>query len=58
VDLKKGRVLLSAAARQVLDVRTVEVRSGRHERGLRAYSTIVAACQARWWLCPSDPAMW
>ncbi len=42
VDLKKGRVLLSAAARQVLDVRTVEVRSGRHERGLRAYSTIVA----------------
>jgi RND family efflux transporter MFP subunit len=42
VDLKKGRVLLSAAAREVLDVRTVEVRSGRHERGVRAYTTIVA----------------
>ena len=42
VDLKNGRVLLSAAARRVLDVRTVEVRSGGHERGVRAYSTIVA----------------
>ncbi|MFM8289552.1 MAG: efflux RND transporter periplasmic adaptor subunit [Planctomycetaceae bacterium] len=42
VNLEKGRVALSAAARDLLDVRTVEVRSGRHVRGVRAYTTIVA----------------
>lgn len=42
VDLRRGRLLLSAPARRVLDVETTEVRSGRRERGVPAYASIVS----------------
>lgn len=42
IDLKAGHLTLSRAARDVLDVRTVEVRTGEVEGVVRAYATTVA----------------
>lgn len=42
IDLKAGHLTLSRSARDVLDVRTVEVRTGQVEGVVRAYATIVA----------------
>ncbi|WP_459556787.1 efflux RND transporter periplasmic adaptor subunit [Lacunimicrobium album] len=42
IDLKAGHLTLSRSARDVLDVRTVEVRTGQVDAGVRAYATIVA----------------
>ncbi len=42
IDLKAGHLTLSRSARDVLDVRTVEVRTGHVDEFVRAYATIVA----------------
>ena len=42
VDLAKGRITLSKAARDLIDVRTVEVEQREGTERLRAYATLVA----------------
>ena len=42
IDLKAGHLTLSQSARDVLDVRTSEVRTGQVEGVVRAYATVVA----------------
>ncbi len=42
VDLKKGRITLSKAARDIIDVRTVPAERRDSTERLRAYATIVA----------------
>lgn len=41
IDLKNGQLTLSRAAREILDVRSVEVRSGDVAGSVRAYATVV-----------------